>query len=227
MERVPITIAHRGDPHAARENTMAAFEAAMRQGADMVEIDLRRTRDGAIVVLHDPTLERLWNVQRAVADMDLADVETVGQPDQCVPRLETVLEQVQCPLMIDFTTDDVVAGAVELVRQVGALSRALFVSGNVGALRQLRSLEPAARLGLTWITPGAIPGDLLTELDAEYWNPMFLLVDADKVAAVHDLGRHVSTWTVDKRRDMKRMVAAGVDAIVSNRIGALRRTVAA
>ena len=61
-------IAHRGEPVGHRENTLPAFEAAVALGADMVEIDLRRTRDGAIVVLHDQTLERLWGRAASVGD---------------------------------------------------------------------------------------------------------------------------------------------------------------
>jgi glycerophosphoryl diester phosphodiesterase len=63
----------------------------------------------------------------------------------------------------------------------------------------------------------------MVELDAEFWNPMFRLVTPDAVAAVHALGRAVSCWTVDKTRHMDRVAAAGVDAIVSNRIGDLHR----
>ena len=62
----PITIAHRGEPVGHRENTLGAFAAALGLGADWVEIDLRRTRDGEIVVLHDQTLERLWEVDASV-----------------------------------------------------------------------------------------------------------------------------------------------------------------
>ena len=69
-----VAIAHRGEPVGHRENTLPAFAAAVALGADMVEIDLRRTRDGAIVVLHDQTLERLWGLDASVGDVDLADV---------------------------------------------------------------------------------------------------------------------------------------------------------
>ena len=57
-----------------RENTLPAFTAAVALGADMVELDLRRTRDDEIVVLHDQTLQRLWGVDASVGDLDLAEV---------------------------------------------------------------------------------------------------------------------------------------------------------
>ena len=69
-----VAIAHRGDPVGARENTPAAFASAVTLGADMVELDLRRTRDGEIVVLHDQSLLRLWAVDASVGDLDWAEV---------------------------------------------------------------------------------------------------------------------------------------------------------
>ncbi len=217
-----IAIAHRGDPIAARENTLAAFDAAVREGADMVELDLHRTRDGAIAVVHDPTLSRLWGTDRAVADLDRAELGEIGSGAERIPLLPQVLDHVNIPLMIDFTGSEVVAGALEAVQRAGAMERSLFVTGDIGALRMLRALSPVARIGLTWIEPEPPHPALLHELGAEFWNPMFRLAKPEHVAAVHDLGLKVSTWTVDEPRHMARVAAAAVDAIVSNRIGDLR-----
>jgi len=218
-----LAIAHRGDPIAARENTLPAFAAAVAQGADMVEIDLRRTRDGEIVVLHDPTLARMWGLEANVTDLDLSALADLGRGTERIPTYREVLAQVEVSLMVDFTGGDVVDGAIVATRQAGAMERALFVTGNVRALRRLRELAPEARLGLTWIEPEPPEPALLQELDAEYWNPTFRLITPERVADVHRLGRKVSTWTVDKPRHMTRVIEAGVDAIVSNRIGELRR----
>jgi glycerophosphoryl diester phosphodiesterase len=216
-----VAIAHRGEPIAHRENTLPAFTAAVDRGADMVELDLRRTRDGEIVVLHDQTLERLWGVAASVGDLDLADVAALGEADVRIPTLAAVLDAVALPLMVDFTRREVVPGGVHAVRAAGALQRCLFVSGNVGALRGLRALSSEARLGLTWVEGVEPPLALLAELEAECWNPMYGLVTPEGVAAVHDAGLRVSTWTVDTRKEMTRVLAAGVDAVVSNRIAAL------
>jgi glycerophosphoryl diester phosphodiesterase len=216
-----VAIAHRGEPVGHRENTLSAFAAAVDDGADMVELDLRRTREGEIVVLHDQTLERLWGVAASVGDLDLADVTALGAGDLRIPTLRAVLEAVPLPLMVDFTRREVVAGGLRAVRAAGALDRCLFVTGNVEALRGLRALSPEARLGLTWVEDAQPPLALLAELAAECWNPMFGLVTPEGVAAVHDAGRRVSTWTVDSPEDMTRVLGAGVDAGVSNRIVAL------
>jgi len=211
-------IAHRGDPVQERENTLPAFGAAVARGADMVELDLRRTRDGEIVVLHDQTLQRLWGVDASVGDLDLTQVQDIGTGDLRIPTLSEVLHAVPLPLMVDFTRREVVPGGLAAVQAAGALERSLFVTGNVEALRLLRGLSAEARIGLTWVEGAAPPLPLLEELRAEYWNPMFGLVTPEGVAAVHAAGLQVSTWTVDDPRDMSRMVEAGVDAVVSNRV---------
>ena len=222
----PITIAHRGEPVGHRENTLGAFAAALELGADWVEIDLRRTRDGEIVVLHDQTLERLWGVDASVGDLDWVEVAGVGHSDERIPSLRQVLEAVPVPMMVDFTRREVVEGALAQVLAADALERSLFVTGNVPALRQLRSLSGEARIGLTWTDGEDPPLALLGELAAEYWNPWFGLVSEGGAAAVHDAGRLVSCWTVDETADMERVTAWGADAVVSNQVGALVQFVA-
>jgi glycerophosphoryl diester phosphodiesterase len=223
MNAVTIAIAHRGDPWVERENTLASFASAVGHGADMIELDLQRTGDGAIVVVHDATLTRLWGVDRAVGDLELADLRELGHGGERIPTLAEALRHVDVPLMVDFTGGDVVEGALDAVRDADAMARCLFVTGHVDALRRLRALAPEARIGLTWIEPEPPDPSLLHELGAEFWNPMFRLVTPERVAAVHDLGLKVSTWTVGEHRHMARVCDADVDAIVSNRIADLRR----
>lgn len=218
-----IAIAHRGDPIGHRENTLPAFAAALGLGADMLELDLRRTGDGAIVVLHDQSLLRLWEVDASVGDLSLAEVARLGRGEERIPTLRQVLDAVppEVELMVDFTRREVVAGGLDQALSADALDRCLFVTGNVEALRLLRGLSGRARIGLTWIDGADPPLGLLDELGAECWNPMFSLVTAAAVEAVHQTGRAVSTWTVDTRDDMARVVADGVDAVVSNRVAEL------
>ncbi len=216
-----VAIAHRGEPVDHRENTLPALAAAAALGADMVEIDLRRTRDGTIVVLHDQTLGRLWGREASVGDVDLAEVSGLGHDDVRIPTLADVLDGVPLPLMVDFTRREVVSGALAAVRAAGALPRCLFVTGNVAALQQLRAQSAEARIGLTWLDGPEPPLALLRELRAEYWNPWFGVLTPEGVAAVHNAGMRVATWTVDTPEEMAQVLEAGVDAIVSNRIAAL------
>ncbi len=199
-----LAIAHRGDPVGHRENTLPAFAAAVAQGADMVELDLRRTGDGAIVVLHDQSLLRLWGLDVSVGELDLSAVTRLGDGDVRIPTLRQVIDAVppRLDLMVDFTRREVVAGALDQALEADALDRCLFVSRNVEALRLLRGLSGRARIGLTWTDGDDPPLGRLDELGAESWNPMVAFVTESGVDAVHRAGRLVSTWTVDEPSDM-------------------------
>ena len=222
MEGRVLAVAHRGEPLGHRENTLAAFEAAVAAGADMIELDLQVTSDGEIVILHDPTLERLWGLDRTVRELDLSAVQAIGSGDLFVPTLAQVLAALRSPLMVDFTGPSVVPGAVQVVRDAAAMTSCLFVSGHLEALAELRRIAPEARIGLTWTRPERPPPSLLSELGAEFWNPMYLLVTAEHVVGMHRAGHRVSTWTVDDPEQMGRLIDMGVDAVVTNRIGELR-----
>jgi len=185
---VALAIAHRGDPFAHRENTLDAFAAAVDAGADMVEIDVRRTADGGVVVLHDPTLKRLWGVARHVDELTLAEIEEACAGDLRIPQLDEVLAAVQVPLMVDYTQEDVVAPALAEVVAAGALERVLFSGGNVDGHRRLRRLAPDARIALTWAEWALPSAALLGELAPEYLNPERTLLEPDLVAAMHECG---------------------------------------
>jgi glycerophosphoryl diester phosphodiesterase len=219
----PLAIAHRGDPFAFRENTLEAFAAAVEAGADMVEIDVRRTADGAVVVVHDPTLERLWGLDRPVSAAAVAEVRALGAADCRVPELGDVLAAIRTPLMVDYTDDDVVEPALEEILRAGALDRVLFAGGNVAGHRRVRALAPAARIALTWTSHERCPDALLDELAVEFFNPSGELLEHDPalVQLMHGRGTAVSTWTLDRRADMELALDLGVDAVITNRIGDL------
>ena len=208
-----LALAHRGDWSEAPENTVAAFRAAERDGADMIELDIRRAADGAVVVVHDPTLERVWGSPLAVADATLAELAQIG-----VATLAEALACVDLPVMVDFTMADVVEPALAVISEADALERVLFSGGNLAGHRRIRALAPAARIALTWTDREPPPAALLEELVVEYFNPPWERVDAVIVDAMHDRGYKVSTWTVDDPREMRRVVDCGVDAVVTNRV---------
>ena len=213
---MPLALAHRGDWSEAPENTVAAFRAAERAGADMIELDIRRTADGGIAVVHDPTLERVWGSPLAVADATLGELSELG-----IATLAEALASVDSPLMVDFTVADVVEPALDVIRAADALERVLFSGGNVEGHRRIRALAPTARIALTWTERELPPPTLLEELAVEYFNPPWELVDSKLVEGMHERGFKVSTWTVDDPAEMRRVVDCGVDAVVTNRVAEL------
>lgn len=216
-----IGLAHRGDWSKAPENTLAAFAAAERAGADMIELDVQRTADGAIVVVHDDTLERVWSVPRAVAELTLAEVRAVGgdEDDDRIPELSEVLERFDLPIMLDYKEEtDAVEPALAEVRAAGAVERVVWAGHNLVGHRRLRELEPDARIALSWTNATPPSERLLAELGVEWFNPDWRIVEPEVVDSMHELGLAVSTWTVDDRASMVRLLDLGVDALISNNV---------
>ncbi|MFJ5924476.1 glycerophosphodiester phosphodiesterase [Kitasatospora sp. NPDC092948] len=221
-------VAHRGDPYQHRENTLPAVSAALVAGADAVEVDVQLTRDGVPVLLHDRTLERLWNdprqVNRVTAEQ-LADLATPGLRIPTLSEALAVVAQTDGPqLLIDLDDAQPAAATWRTVSDLNLADRVAFC-GSVAAMLAVRELAPQAEISLTWSRPQLPKQRLLDELRPSYLNPPFGLVDERLVATVHDAGLGLATWTVDLRRTMRRMLDLGVDSLTSNRVGLLRRTI--
>ncbi len=219
---MPLALAHRGDWSGSPENTLAAFAAAQRAGADMIELDVQLTADGALVVHHDRTLERVWGVDAAVSELRLDEIRAIGEGDARIPELSEVLTACPLPVMLDYKEQEpVVEPALADVRDAGAMGRVLWAGHNLVGHRLIRELEPAARIALSW-TRRTPPSDrLLDDLGVEWFNPEWDVVERDVVEAMHARGLKVSTWTVDDEATMRRVLDLGVDAVITNRVGAL------
>ncbi|MDX3097377.1 glycerophosphodiester phosphodiesterase [Streptomyces sp. ME01-24h] len=211
-----LAIAHRGDPHRHRENTLPSLRSALRAGADAVEMDVRLTRDGVPVLLHDPTLKRLWGVPAPVAGL-AADRLPPG-----VPALSEALAALDgCRALVDLTLPESADPVLSAVRDAGAGDRTYYC-GEAAAVLAVRDRDPAAEIALTWKTSAPVPPLLLSEVRPRWINLPFGLVSAPLVRWARGEGLLVGAWTVDLRRTMRRLVRLGVDAVTSNRIDVLR-----
>ncbi|ARC57752.1 Fructose-1,6-bisphosphatase/inositol-1-monophosphatase [Frondihabitans sp. 762G35] len=221
-------VAHRGDSSRWRENTLRAVRSALAEGADSVEIDVRLTRDGDVVLLHDPTLERLWGVERAVRDVTLAELRELGGGEERIPLLADVLplfDRGDALLLIDMETVEPAAAAYDVVARhraapAGAEARVAWC-GALDALRTIRTLDDAAEVWLPWASAVPPRAEDLADLRPAVVNLHHLLVGPGMVEAVHALGARVSCWTVDDRDQMAWLQRIGVDSITSNRLADL------
>lgn len=214
--------AHRGDSSVFRENTLPAVRSAIAKGAEVVEIDVRLTADGDVVVLHDPTLERLWNDPRPIDTVSTAEVLALGAEDDRPPLLAEVLVLFvgsASRLVVDMDEQRPAAPAHAVVAHSGVT---VDWCGDLEAMRILRALDPAARLWLPWRRLHVPSADTLAELSPVTVNVPFPIVDEAFVRGVHDLGLPVTAWTVDEPDDLARALALGVDTITTNRLDRLQ-----
>lgn len=229
----PLVLGHRGARRRAPENTLAAFDLAMDEGADGIELDVRLNRDGDVVVIHDPTLERVTagRDRRRIEDMGLADLAAVDLGGGArVPRLEEVLSWARARRA---------KVNVELKRDV--TRRALFVWRVV----RLLAFEPAAgdrlltssfdprlvlacarllpRIPAGWLVEASapVPGRSFFErlVGASALHPQASLITPESLAPWKRDGCLVNVWTVNDPAEARRLAAIGVDAIISDEPG--------
>jgi len=127
-----------------------------------------------------------------------------------------VLRSIELPVMVDVPGVKVLEASFAVAAAAGALDRCIF-AGHTGAMARLRQLSPSARIALSW-AKRELPGpELLARTLPEWFNPRWRMAPPSVVDHMHEAGLGVSVWTVDRRRYMKRVLRAGVDAVITNR----------
>lgn len=218
--------AHRGDSSKYRENTLPAIASAIEAGADLVEVDIRVTKDGRVILLHDASLLRIWGLDSDVADVDYERISQLGTGEERIPLLSEALELFRgspSTLLIDMDEPGPAEAAAAVVRLSGV---AVAWCGNLEGMRTIRGLDPAARIWLPWNKRVAPPQDLLAELNPEFVNSEYVLLTTEMVDQIHSAGAKVSCWTVDDAESMRWALGLGVDSITSNQLELLQSAIA-
>lgn len=232
---VAIT-AHRGASATAPENTMAAFRAALEAGATYSELDVQRTADGRIIVLHDADLLRMGGDPRKVKDLTAAELQSVdigrkhdrAFAGEVPPTLEEVIALVRGRMKLNvelkYNVPDpgLAAAVIGLLKREDFLDQVVITSLDYAALRQVERLEPAVPTG--HIVTAAV-GDVLRS-DADFLSLNSARASASLVSRAHASGKQVHVWTVNDPEVMLRMIERGVDNIITDDPALLARVIA-
>lgn len=231
MSRIAATdktfaTAHRGDSSNYLENTLPAIASAINAGADLVEVDVRVTKDGQVILLHDASLLRIWGLDRDAADVDYDPIARLGAGDDRIPLLSEALELFRgspSTLLIDMDEPGPAEAAAAVVRQSGV---EVAWCGNLDGMRTIRALDQNARIWLPWNKRAAPPEDLLAELTPEFVNSEYVVLSRDLVHQIHASGAKVACWTVDDAESIRWALGIGVDSITSNNLDLLQDVIA-
>jgi glycerophosphoryl diester phosphodiesterase len=226
----PLLWGHRGTRQGAPENTLVAFERALALGADGVELDVRLSADGEVVVLHDPDLERVAGValSAAQASADALSRHDLGGGAR-VPRLVDAMSRVLdagALLNVELKSDVPDAGALvaAVAARVAALpppqrARVLLSSFDAAMCRALNAALPEVAVALLMTrVPAPLPA-ALSELPAAH--PRGDRLDAAAMARLREAGLGVNAWTVNGAEEARRLSQLGVDGLITDDAGAL------
>ncbi len=230
----PVLFAHRGASAHAPENTLAAFELAARQGAPAIELDVKLSADGRVVVIHDQTVDRTTNGHGDVRNLTLAELKTLDAGSkfstqyagETIPTLAEVFEAVGKRLLINVEltnyaspNDALVSKVAGLVRQSGLEEWVMFSSFHPLSLWRARRLLPSVPRGFLLLEgkAGSWVYRLLDPLlTPEYMHPYLTSVTQEYVRTQHNRGKGVNVWTVNEPDDMRRLFDLGVDGIFTD-----------
>ena len=254
MRSVPIVYAHRGGAALRPENTLAAFDNGFACGAQGLECDVHLSSDGVVVIHHDDTLERTTNGRGPVHGHTAAQLAaldagfnfsdgTGGYPFRGqgigVPTLREVLARYpSAQLIIELKQGGrtLAERVVDDLRAANALARVAIGSFHPDALRTVREIESALPTGATkeetrWALYRSWAGMRIgltpyREFQVPVWSGLTPIVTRRFVRAAHRAGVAVKVWTVNDPLQMRRLLAIGVDALITDRPDLAREVLA-
>lgn len=233
IEDAPLVIAHRGASFAAPENTLAAFRLAREMGADAIEFDAKCSRDGAVVIHHDRTLQRTTDGHGSVSAYTLKELKQLdagawfgaGFRGEKIPTLEEVIQVVGSSLLLNIEItnyahprNDLPQRVIDIVTRHGLEDRVLLSSFNPRALQVVRSLAPHLAVGLLLMPqqPALLRMLLRWRVARDAYHPHLNMLDERATQQALEAGP-VNVWTVNTLDWMQSCLEAGVSGIITDR----------
>lgn len=221
-----INYAHRGASEYAPENTLSSFYLGLMQGANGIETDVQRTRDGALVLFHDETLDRVTDAKGPLAEYTLEELKRVkvygNAPNGFYDRIITLKEFLEkfATYDIRFAIELKGAGVEEeslaLIKEFGVLERTTFTSFHFDYIKKIKELDSTARVGwLTW-NPKEAEIQQLLSIGGEEMAPDAKGITKEMMANLRNNGLGVRAWGVVNTALMRKACKMGVDGMTVN-----------
>ncbi len=235
-----LKIGHRGAKAYAPENTITGFKKALELNVDMVEFDVRLTKDRHPIVIHDTQLARLAKKFRRISHLELREIKNLRiKGSEKIPTLGEVLKIIDNQVGMDIELK--VKGSAEIViatlREHRIDFKNVMVSSNfAGELKTAEAMEPEITTALVFRSGNSLSFWLLLDFlailflpltmyyiswlvkkaNANYLNINYRLLDRKKVEMFHEKGIKICAWTVDSPKKIKYLKGLGIDGIITN-----------
>ena len=220
METTVKIIGHRGAAGLEPENTLRSFRRALELGVDVIECDVRLTRDGRIVLLHDATVDRTTNGTGAVGDLTFEQLRALdaGQGER-VPTLLELLELAagRVEVHIELKDPSAFEGVLAQLAELSLRDTAILTSGDTEVLRRVRAADAAIRMEHIFADPPADAVARAASVRAARISSHFTRLTRTFVDEAHRSGLEVIAWPPNTPADQRQAIALGVDLICTDR----------
>jgi glycerophosphoryl diester phosphodiesterase len=213
-------IAHRGASALEPENTLRSITRAMDLGTDLVEVDVRQSRDGELLIMHDPTVDRTTNGQGKVQDMRISQLKQLdaGLGEE-IPTLTEVLELInwKVGLVIEIKVPGIVDKVLDTIKQSGMLN-ILIASFYHPICLNVKLIDSTIPTGVIFRCQPVKTEILAKNAHANTIFPYYQFLSREMVEKCHEHGILVYPWVIDNIANLKQVRSLGVDGLVTNKL---------
>lgn len=232
-----IFIAHRGASNIAPENTLKAFKKAIDLGADYIEFDVRESKDGEIVIIHDANVFRTTHKFGFVKQMSLEKIKRLNAGNgEIIPTLEEILVETKGKInyMCELKVKNISGKVINILKNHNALDSTILISFKHDELLKTQNCYSDLKFGaivptgLGWITNWFLKKRIISSISEKSFfsiNPFFSMVNRKFLEFAHDKDLKVFAWTANSRRSLKKLIKLGVDGILTNNIKLLKDSI--
>ncbi len=214
-----LRIGHRGARAYEPENTLRSFKKALEIGVDAVELDVRKTKDNQLVVIHDADVKKTTDGKGLVSELTLKEIKEFStEKGEKIPTLKEALDFLdkKVKILIELKEEGVEEKVLLAVRENGLQKNVIIVSFIEEALRKVRELNKEIETGLIY-AKHKNPVKSALDLKASYLLPLYRFTHTANVKKAHENGLKVIVWTVNKPEEVAEYVKKGVDGIASDK----------
>jgi len=214
-----LKIGHRGARAYEPENTLASFRRAIELGVDAVELDVRKTRDNELVVIHNADVNKTTDGNGPVNSFTLEEIQKfVTEKGEHIPTLEEVLDVVgkRVKVLVELKETDTEEKVIELIRRKKLMDDVILISFDENILKKIRKLDDKLTLGLIYVRHKN-PIKSALALKAEYLLPLYRFTHSANVKKAHEAGLKVIVWTINTKEEAIEYNRKGVDGIATDR----------
>lgn len=215
---IMLRIGHRGARAYAPENTIKSFEKAIEIGVDAVELDIRKTSDNELVVIHDADIKRTTNGKGLVSELTLKEIKSFSADGEKIPTLDETLNFLdkKVKVFIELKETGVEEQVLSIVRSKGLEKNVVIVSFLEDALKKVRELDSDIETGLIY-AKHRNPVKAALDLKANYLLALYRFTHSANVQKAHENGLKMVVWTINNPDEVNEYFNKGVDGIASDK----------
>jgi glycerophosphoryl diester phosphodiesterase len=214
-----LKIGHRGARAYEPENTLSSFRRALELGVDAVELDVRKTFDNKLVVIHNANVNKTTNGSGEVNELTLEEIKGfVIEKNEHVPTLEEVLDTVanRVKILVELKETGTEEQVINLIRRKQLAENVILLSFHEDILRKVRELSDELKTGLIYVRHKN-PIQAALDLNAQYLLPLYRFTHSANVKKAHEAGLKVIVWTINNKEEVQEYKKKGVDGIASDK----------